>query len=170
MSSFCGRSQASSAPRQQQAALGHYRLATAFTPANTHDGTAAARWLFSGLSPLHPRLSLIWGDSACGDSVYGGIAKKKWRWRPGRRLNVVRRDPESTGLSQRASPFSRDAGSPERTFARTPSLEHLRSNTFAWLGRYRWLAKDYQRKVRAAEAMITLAMTRLMLRRLAQSR
>jgi transposase len=41
--------------------------------------------------------------------------------------------------------------------------------TFAWLGRYRRLAKDYERTVQTAEAMITLAMTRLMLRRLAQS-
>ena len=32
---------------------------SAVTPANAHDGTAAARWLFGGLSPLHPRLSLV---------------------------------------------------------------------------------------------------------------
>jgi transposase len=121
-------------------------LATAFTPANAHDGTAATRWLFGGLSPLHPRLSLIWGDSA-----YGGVAKKKWQRRPGRLLKVVRRDPASTGF----------AVQPRRWVV---------ERTFAWLGRYRRLAKDYERKVQTAEAMITLAMTRLMLRRLAQSR
>jgi len=41
--------------------------------------------------------------------------------------------------------------------------------TFAWLGRYRRLAKDYERKVQTAEAMITIAMTRLMLRRLTRT-
>jgi putative transposase len=116
------------------------------TPANVHDGTAAARWLFGGLSPLHPRLSLVWGDSA-----YGGVAKKKWQRCSGRRLEVVRRDPASTGF----------AVQPRRWVV---------ERTFAWLGRYRRLAKDYERKVQTAEAMITLAMTRLMLRRLAQSR
>ncbi|HHP7239064.1 transposase [Longibacter sp.] len=41
--------------------------------------------------------------------------------------------------------------------------------TFAWLGRYRRLAKDYERKVQTAEAMIKIAMTRLMLRRLTRA-
>jgi putative transposase len=137
-------------------------LIAVVTPANVHDGTAAARWLFGGLSPLagsahwraqpigglsplHPRLSLVWGDSA-----YGGVAKKKWQRCSGRRLEVVRRDPASTGF----------AVQPRRWVV---------ERTFAWLGRYRRLAKDYERTVQTAEAMITLAMTRLMLRRLAQS-
>jgi putative transposase len=39
--------------------------------------------------------------------------------------------------------------------------------TFAWLGRSRRLAKDYERSPRVREAWIRLAMIRLMLRRLA---
>lgn len=40
--------------------------------------------------------------------------------------------------------------------------------TFGWLGRYRRHSKDYQRKTASSEAMIYIAMTHLMLRRLAR--
>jgi len=40
--------------------------------------------------------------------------------------------------------------------------------TFAWLGRCRRLAKDFENLVRTAAAFIRLAMIRLMLRRLAR--
>lgn len=38
--------------------------------------------------------------------------------------------------------------------------------TFGWLGRCRRLSKDYEKKRSTSEAVIFLAMTRLMLRRL----
>lgn len=38
--------------------------------------------------------------------------------------------------------------------------------TFGWLNRYRRLAKDYERSVESSEAMIQIAMIRLMLTRL----
>jgi putative transposase len=41
--------------------------------------------------------------------------------------------------------------------------------TFAWLGRYRRLSKDYEYYVETSQTMIYLAMSQLMLRRLAQS-
>jgi putative transposase len=40
--------------------------------------------------------------------------------------------------------------------------------TFAWLGRYRRLSKDYEYLTATSEAVIYLAMTRLLLRRLAR--
>ena len=39
--------------------------------------------------------------------------------------------------------------------------------TFAWLGRYRRLSKDYEEQTRNSETMIRLAMINLMLHRLA---
>jgi len=88
---------------------------------------------------------MIWGDRA-----YGGVAKNEWQRQPGRHLEVVRRDPTTTGF----------AVQPRRWVV---------ERTFAWPGRYRRLAKDYERKVQTAEAMITIAMTRLMLRRLTRT-
>ena len=41
--------------------------------------------------------------------------------------------------------------------------------TFGWLGNSRRLSKDYERKVQTSEALIEVAMIRLMLRRLAGS-
>ena len=40
--------------------------------------------------------------------------------------------------------------------------------TFAWLGRYRRLSKDYEYRTETSEAMIYAAMTQLMARRLAR--
>ena len=41
--------------------------------------------------------------------------------------------------------------------------------TFGWLGKSRRLSKDYERKVQTSEALIEVAMIRLMLRRLESS-
>jgi len=40
--------------------------------------------------------------------------------------------------------------------------------TFGWLGRYRRLNRDYERQAQTGEAMVYLAMIRLMLARLAK--
>ncbi len=42
--------------------------------------------------------------------------------------------------------------------------------TFGWLNRYRRLAKDYERSAESSEAMVQIAMIRLMLGRLAAQR
>ena len=42
--------------------------------------------------------------------------------------------------------------------------------TFGWLGRYRRHSKDYERDTASSEAMIQIAMTHLMLRRLARAK
>jgi putative transposase len=42
--------------------------------------------------------------------------------------------------------------------------------TFGWFNRYLWLAKDYERSIESSEAMLYIAMIRLMLARLARKR
>ena len=41
--------------------------------------------------------------------------------------------------------------------------------TTAWVGRYRWMSKDYEYLTGSSEAMVYLVMTRLMLLRLAHN-
>ena len=41
--------------------------------------------------------------------------------------------------------------------------------TFAWLGMHRRLSKDYEGSTSSSEAFVYIAMTRIMLRRLARS-
>jgi len=47
-----------------------------------------------------------------------------------------------------------------------PSQAFEIERTFAWFGRYRRLSKDYETPTESSEAMIHLAMIRLMLRQL----
>ena len=105
---------------------------------------AGARRLLSGLRPLQPRLELIWADGA-----YAGQPLSAWAAEQDLRREVVRRQEGQQGF----------AVQPRRWVV---------ERTFAWLGRSRRLAKDYERRLQSAEAFIKLAMIRLMLRRLAR--
>ncbi len=92
-----------------------------------------------------PRLKLLWAD--------GGYAGKLVDWTMtvcGWVLQIVKRSDDTKGF---------------KLLPRRWVVER----TFGWLGRYRRLSKDYERKTENSEAMIYWAMTRLMVRRLAQA-
>lgn len=92
------------------------------------------------------RLRLIWADS-----VYtAGLAEwiRALRTRRKVRLELVKRSPEQKGF----------AVQPRRWVV---------ERTFGWLGRHRRLSKDYETLAESSQAMIYLAMIRLMLGRLA---
>lgn len=92
--------------------------------------------------PQLPRLVKIWVDSA-----YAGLVE--WaREAMGWDVEVVKRPDGSTGFV---------------LLARRWVVER----TFAWLGRFRRLSKDYEYRVESSEGLIYLAMSVLMLRRLA---
>lgn len=102
-----------------------------------------AKPLLHSLRGRFPRLETIFAD--------GGYAGHLEEWAPqetGFTLQIVRKPPEQQGFQVL----------PKRWIV---------ERTFAWCGRYRRLSKDYEEVPASSEAMIHLAMTHRMLRRLA---
>lgn len=102
-----------------------------------------AEWLLTALGDQFPRLKLVWVDGGFeGKDFIERIAKKC-----GLTLEVVKQ-PE-----------------PVKGFVVLPRRGVV-ERTFAWLGNYRRLSKDYEYSVYSADATIYATMTHLMLRRL----
>jgi putative transposase len=89
---------------------------------------------------LFPRLKLIWADGAYAGQLIDW-AQHLGRWT----LEIVKRT---------------DAG-----FAVLPK-RWIVERTFAWLGKYRRLSKDYETLTESSESMIRVAMINLMIHRL----
>ena len=125
-------------------------------PADLHD-RPAAELVLAGLGEQLPGIRLLWADTAyrgLADWLAGTLG---WsleitrHWWTGARVWVAAGQP----------PPERPAG-----FQVLPR-RWVVERTFAWLGRNRRLSKDYERLCETTETWIYLAMTRLMLRRLA---
>jgi putative transposase len=93
------------------------------------------------------RLHVIWADQAYAGELIAWV----WGLRPWRnvRLAIVKR-PEGI-----------------KGFLLLPK-RWIVERTFAWLGRYRRLSKDYEYVTPTSETMIRVAMIHLMVRRLAR--
>ena len=118
-------------------------------PANVQDSDGAIR-LLEPLRNMLARFELIWADGA-----YNRVTLRTWlaalrkrRKLPNVRLQIVRRPPGTKGFV---------------VLLRRWVVER----TFAWLGRYRRLSKDFEVLRETSEAMIYVAMIDLMSRRLA---
>ena len=119
-------------------------LAVAVHPADVQDRDGA-RLVLSRLMGRFPRLERIWAD--------GAYAGQLVRWAGevgGWSVELVRRPPR------------------QHTFQVLPR-RWVVERTFAWLGRYRRLSKDYESPPETTEAWVYAAMTALMLRRLARA-
>jgi len=104
-----------------------------------------AKLVFDKARGLFPRLRLIWAD--------GGYAGKLVTWVQSVCcwvVQIVKRNDDVKGF---------------KLLPRRWVVER----TFGWLGRNRRLSKDYEGRTENSEAMIYWAMTRLMVRRLAQA-
>jgi len=116
-------------------------LAVVVHAANIQDRDGAMLVL-EKLRGLFPRLSLLWAD--------GGYAGKLIDWCASAGqwvLQIVKRCDDVVGFT---------------VLPRRWVVER----TFAWLGKYRRLSKDYESLTQSSETMIQLAMINLMLHRL----
>ena len=96
-----------------------------------------------GLRPLLPRLRVIWADGAY--AAVAAWAARLYRWTLTTVLKPLR----------------------VRRFVLLPK-RWIVERTFAWLGRYRRLSKDYEENPRSSEAWIHVAMIHRMSRLLTQ--
>jgi len=110
--------------------------------ASTQDRDGA-KLLLAKAKQCYSRLRLIWADAAySGKLVAWVLTNCSWA------LEIVKRSDDAKGF---------------QVLPRRWVVER----TFAWLGRYRRLSKDYGALPETSEAMIYAAMSRLMVRRLA---
>jgi putative transposase len=93
-----------------------------------------------------PRLQRIWADGGYSGQLVGWV-KDLAGWI----LEIVKRSDDV------------------HTFEVLPK-RWIVERTFAWLGKYRRLSKDYEAKPETSEALIYLAMIHLMVRRLRPTR
>jgi putative transposase len=117
-------------------------IAVVVTSANVQD-YHGAKPVFEKVKGRCPRLKVVWAD---------GIYEKQWliAWvqtECGWELQVTKRSDKEKGF---------------KVVAKRWVVER----TFAWLGRYHRLSKDYEKMTDTSEAMIQMAMIHIMLRRL----
>ncbi|PWU48385.1 IS5 family transposase [Micromonospora sp. S4605] len=108
---------------------------------------AGAKLVLAGITDTFPLLGLVWADAGYVNRIDAGLLD--WaRTHAGVELQIVARNADVKGF---------------QVLPRRWVVER----TFSWLGRCRRLARDYERKPAHAEAMIKVAMIRLMAARLA---
>lgn len=111
--------------------------------------------VLGAINGICQRLKLIWADMG-----YRGEDLKNWidqvcKWK----LEIVKRPRRWGWYPEDVEPV------PMPVFTVLPR-RWVVERTFAWIGRYRRMSKDYEYSTDSSEAMVCLAMTRLMLRRL----
>jgi putative transposase len=123
-------------------------LVVVVTSAAVDDAAAAPRALGQLTRDEFPRLKVIWADGKYHNHNLNAW-KDKQRQLPWR-LEIVSRPAGMKGF---------------QVLPRRWVVER----TFAWLGRYRRLSKDYERRTDSSESMIRLSSIHLLLKRMAPS-
>lgn len=121
-------------------------------PANVADRDGA-RLLLTGVHDQHPRLAHLWVDQGYSGSFVSWATTEL-----GLSLEMVKRPPPCCPPGVEPPAQSQFTVLPRRWVV---------ERTFAWLGRYRRMSKDYEALSDTQRAMIHICMIRLMLRRLA---
>jgi putative transposase len=119
-------------------------LAVIVTAANVDDAQGAQKLFEEMPGGCYPRLQVVWGDSK-----YHNYALEKWMvdHRLPYRIAVVSRPEDKKGWVKL----------PKRWVV---------ERTLAWLGRYRRLSKDYEKRTETSAAMVQVSAVQQMLRRL----
>jgi len=118
-------------------------IAVVVTVASVQDRDGA-KLVLGKIKDSIKRLCVIWADGAYAGKLIDWV-KEKCGWK----------------LSIQKGPKGGKKG-----FVARPWL-WIVERTFAWLGRYRRLSKDYEYLIETSETMIYIAMIHLMIRRLA---
>ena len=114
-------------------------------PANIQDRDGAARVLDRPTRRRFPFIEVVFADQGYQGAKAADAVAETGRWR----LEIVRRDPATKGF----------AVLPKRWIV---------ERTLSWIRRNRRLARDVEHLARTAEALVKLAMIKIMLRRLAR--
>ena len=141
------------------------------TAANLRE-QAGARQILSPLVGQFPRMQLVWADQGYTTDLNDWMQEKL-----GWRLEIVKRSTQQEhqdNIRAIAKERQKAGASVVEMWAGLPYgrgievLPHrwVVERTFAWLGKYRRLSKDYEFLPESSEVMIYLAMIRLMLKRL----
>jgi putative transposase len=126
-------------------------------PAGLHD-RVGAKLVLRALNGIFPRLRHLWDDQG-----YAGVLRAWTQEQTGIELEVVY--PWWRQLKRYFPQMLEETGF-QVGFHVLPRRWVVK-RTFAWLGRYRRLSKDYERLCETTETLILIAMVRLMLRRFA---
>ena len=107
----------------------------------------------------YPRMKRLWLDQG-----YHGAPLKKWVWE-----QLGWQVERTSGLSARTWSREDDDIKARKRGCKIQPRRWVVERTYAWLGRYRLLSKEYEATLESAEADIYIAMSRLMLRRIAKN-
>jgi putative transposase len=119
---------------------------------------ASAPLLFSEVMKNFDQIQLVWADMGYRSDALRAWMAENSQWK----LEIVKR-PSKWGrypVDVEPEPMPRFT-----VLARRWVVER----TFAWIGRYRRMSKDYEYLIESSETMIYIVMSRLMLRRLARN-
>ena len=113
-------------------------------PASVQDRDGAKQVLRPDLRERYPRLAKIWADGSYGGQLVDWVY-------------------ETLGCVLEIVPRPAD----QHRFVVLPK-RWIVERTFGWIGRYRRMSKDYEYTTSSSEAMVTLGMIRVLLKRLAK--
>ena len=118
----------------------------------------AAKPLLEKAKQHCPRVQLVWGDSA-----YGGKLQKWVEEHLGWMLEIVRKPPKT--MRQMGGEMVPNPAGVEgfKVLPRRWVVER----TFAWLGRWRRLSKDYEELIKTGECIIQMIFARILIARFA---